>query len=108
MEYSEIKYCKSIDAISRGHRIKNYKDLDIALKIDEEILAINYEEMTKILEFKEIKNNPYNLKSLLEIGEKIYIGNFNVESREKEFGNFNIKVERIDVDLKYYIEKKVD
>ena len=106
MEYSEIKYCKSIDAISRGHRIKNYEDLDIALKIDEKILAINYAEMKKALEFKEIKNNPYNLKSLLEIGEKIYIGNFNVESREKEFGIFNIKVERIDIDLKSYIEKK--
>lgn len=106
VEHSQIKYCKSIDAISRGHRIKNYKDLDIALKKDDEILAINYKEMKKVVEFKEIKNKLYNLKSLLERGEKIYIDNFNVESREKEFGIFNIKVERIDVDLKSYIEKK--
>ncbi len=106
MLYSEIKYCKIIDAISRGHRIKNYKELDSALKKDEEILEINYKQMKKILEFSEIKNKPYNLKLLLETGKKIHIGNFNVESRENEFGIFNIKVERIDVDLKSHIQKK--
>lgn len=106
MENSEIEYCKSIDAVLRGHRIKNYKDLDIALKKDEEILEISYEGIEKVLEFNEIKNNQYNLRGLLDISEKIYIGKFNVVSREKEFGIFSVKVEKINLDLKSYIEDR--
>lgn len=106
MENSEIEYCKSIDAVLRGHRIKNYKDLDIALKKDEEILEISYEGIEKVLEFNEIKNNQYNLRCLLDISEKIYIGKFNVVSREKEFGIFSVKVEKINLDLKSYIEDR--
>ena len=106
MENSEIEYCKSIDAVLRGHRIKNYKDLDIAVKKDEEILEISYEGIEKVLEFNEIKNNQYNLRCLLDISEKIYIGKFNVVSREKEFGIFSVKVEKINLDLKSYIEDR--